>query len=210
MNGLAEQVPSPRARAAETKRARSRAALLAAGGRLFRQQGWLGTRMEDIARVAGLSAATAYNHFESKHHLIGTIYAPLFLPLQQRAEQSLAAGRPIVEVVREVVYDFAALARSEQQLTTALISAVSEVTNRVGKPVSENDPRLLVPFPLPLRDVIAEGQRRGELRSVPDAADAALFLTNALMVRVVTFPAESVQETADLTLAFLLGAYLPR
>ena len=210
MNGLAEQAPSPRARAAETKRTRSRAALLEAAGRLFRDQGWLGTRMEDIAHEAGLSAATAYNHFESKHHLIGAVYAPLFLPLQERAESSLAAGRPIIDVIHDLVYDIAELARREQQLTTALVGAMSEVIGRIGEPVSANDPRVLVPFPRPLRDVIAEGQRRGELRPDLDAAQAAAFLTTALLMRLGTRPEQSAQETADLTLAFLFGAFVPR
>lgn len=201
---------SSRARAARTKRARSREKLLEAGGRLFRERGWLGTRMEDIAREAGLSPATAYNHFESKHHLIAVVYAPVFAPLLDYAEEAIAAGGPVVDALHDVVLQAARLARREQHLTIALMTAVMEATNKVGMPVSLNDPRVLVPFPRPVHALIAEGQRRGELRTVLDADDAAAFITNAMLLRVLSRPAESAEKTAELTLTFLLGALAPR
>lgn len=200
---------SPRARAAETKRTRSRQKLLDAGGRLFRERGWVGTRMEDIAHEAGLSPATAYNHFESKYHLIGAVYAPVFEPVQEHAAQVIAAGGPVVDALRAVVLEAATLARVEQRLTVALLGAVMEVTHRVGAPVSANDPRVLVPFPRPIRTLIAEGQRRGELLPTPDADDASAFMTNAMLLRVMTRPDEPAGVTADITLTFLLGGMLP-
>lgn len=211
MIGLAEpgRAESSRARAAETKRTRSRAGLLEAGGRLFRERGWVGTRMEDIAHEAGLSPATAYNHFESKHHLIGAIYAPIFWPVLEHAERAIAAGDPVVDALRAVVLQAATLARDEQDLTVALLGAVTEVTNKIGAPVSANDPRVLVPFPFPVRDLIAEGQRRGELKPFPDAPDAAAFMVNAMLLRLMTCPGESAEETARITLVFLLGGMLP-
>lgn len=201
---------SSRARAAETKRTRSRERLLEAGSHLFRERGWLGTRIEDIAREAGLSPATAYNHFESKHHLIATVYAPYFWRVQENVDQAIAAGGPIIDAIRATVLEMATLARTEQPLTVAFIGAVSEVTNRVGPPVSENDPRVLVPFPRPLRDLIDEGQRRGDLTGDVDALDASVFMTNAMFLRVMTRRVETARQTADITLTFLLGGLLPR
>jgi hypothetical protein len=130
--------------------------------------------------------------------------------VQESADQAIASGAPTVEAIRTTVLAMATLARTEQPLTVAFIGAVSEVTNRVGAPVSENDPRVLVPFPRPLRDLIAEGQRRGELTSQVDALDASVFMTNAMFLRVVTRRVETAQQTADLTLTFLLGGLLPR
>ncbi|HEY4418069.1 MAG TPA: TetR family transcriptional regulator, partial [Pseudonocardia sp.] len=57
----------PRARAAQTKRDRTRRALLDAADTAFASHGWANARMEDIAAAAGVSAATAYNHFPTKH-----------------------------------------------------------------------------------------------------------------------------------------------
>ena len=70
----------PRARAAQTKRDRTRRALLDAADATFGSRGWANTRMEDVAAAAGVSAATAYNHFPSKHVLVGCVYSPLVRP----------------------------------------------------------------------------------------------------------------------------------
>jgi AcrR family transcriptional regulator len=67
----------PRSRAARTKRNRTRQALLVAAEEIFGSQGWRSARMEDIAARAGVSPATAYNHFPSKQALVGQVFAPL-------------------------------------------------------------------------------------------------------------------------------------
>jgi AcrR family transcriptional regulator len=65
-----------RARAARTKRTRTRASLLAAADSAFSARSWQATRMEDVAAAAGVSTATAYNHFPTKHSLVGQVFAP--------------------------------------------------------------------------------------------------------------------------------------
>src|SRR6478609_5997032 len=84
----------PRARAARTKRDRTRRALLDAADSAFGSRGWARTRVEDIAQSAGVSAATAYNHFPTKHALLAQVYAPIINPLLVQARQDIAAGRP--------------------------------------------------------------------------------------------------------------------
>ena len=66
-----DRAAESRARAARTKRDRTRAALLSAADPAFAARGWARTRVEDIASAAGVSNATAYNHFPTKHVLIG-------------------------------------------------------------------------------------------------------------------------------------------
>ena len=58
-----------RSRRADGK-ARVRAGLLSAARRLFARQGVTATTMDDIARLAGVSRATAFNYFPSKHLLL--------------------------------------------------------------------------------------------------------------------------------------------
>ncbi|MGH3613833.1 MAG: TetR family transcriptional regulator [Pseudonocardia sp.] len=54
-----------RARVAQTGRDRTRRALLGAADTAFGSRGWARTRAEDVAAAAGVSAATAYNHFRT-------------------------------------------------------------------------------------------------------------------------------------------------
>ena len=91
-----ERASESRARAARTKRDRTRAALLGAADPAFAARGWARTRVEDIASAAGVSNATAYNHFPSKHALIGHVYAPLVQTLRTQAYRDIAAGRPVI------------------------------------------------------------------------------------------------------------------
>jgi AcrR family transcriptional regulator len=52
--------------------------LLEAAERLFAERGWAATRVEDVAREARLSPATAYNYFPTKHALISGAYAAVW------------------------------------------------------------------------------------------------------------------------------------
>src|SRR3954454_13832668 len=91
----------PRARAARTKRDRTRRALLDAADSAFGSRGWARTRVEDIAQSAGLSAATAYNHFPTKHALLALVYAPIISLLLVQARQYVAAGRQVIEALSD-------------------------------------------------------------------------------------------------------------
>ena len=54
-------------------KARVRAGLLGAARGLFARQGVAATTMDDIARVAAVSRATAFNYFPSKHLLLAAL-----------------------------------------------------------------------------------------------------------------------------------------
>ena len=45
--------------------------------RLFDEQGYLGVRVEDIARAAGVSRATFYKHFAERDEILGELFAQL-------------------------------------------------------------------------------------------------------------------------------------
>ena len=66
---LASRTPSRRA----DGKARVRAALLGAARTLFARQGVAATTVDDIARVARVSRATAFNYFPSKQALLGVL-----------------------------------------------------------------------------------------------------------------------------------------
>src|SRR3954462_3343774 len=89
----------PRARAARTKRDRTRRALLDAADSAFGSRGWARTRVEDVAQSAGVSAATAYTPFPTKHALLAQVYAPIINPLLAAAREDITAGRPVPEAL---------------------------------------------------------------------------------------------------------------
>ena len=83
-----------RDRAARTKRLRSRTALITAADATFSARGWTNTRIEDVAALAGVSTATAYNHFPTKHALLAAVYAPYLHTLVRRPSTRSLTGGP--------------------------------------------------------------------------------------------------------------------
>lgn len=201
-----------RERAARTKRERSRRAVLAAAAELFAAQGWLPTRLEDVARRAGVSTATAYNHFPTKHALISHVYAPLVAPPIERARTLLVEGRDVVEVLEEHVRDLAATIREHEALTVPFVFAVQDHSARTGRapdPGDHDDPRIIAPLAQMLVELIVRGQADGVLRPFPPGRDFATQVLNLLLLRVMNRRGEPAEETAEIVLTVLFGALRP-
>jgi AcrR family transcriptional regulator len=202
----------PRARAAQTKRDRTRRALLDAADATFGARGWANTRMEDVAAAAGVSAATAYNHFPSKHVLVGCVYGPLVRPLLSEAQRDIAVGRPVVDALTDQIRALARISQRNRKLTAAFWSAVEEYTIRVSgppDPMDDIDPRTLAPVPEPLRILIEHGQCSGELRPFPSALEASGMVVNLLLLRSINRSEEPAEHTAEVLLTVLFGMLRP-
>jgi len=186
--------------------------LLDAADSAFGSRGWARTRVEDIAQSAGVSAATAYNHFPTKHALLAQVYAPIINPLLAAARQDIAAARPVMESLSDQVKALCRLCARNRTLTSAYFAAASEYTIKVGAlPHRDDDadPRTLVPITEALELIIGHGQGLGELRSYPSARDLAELLVDTLLVRNVNRPDESHETTAELLLTVMFGALRP-
>jgi AcrR family transcriptional regulator len=202
----------PRARAARTKRQRTRRALLESADALFATRGWNQTRVEDVAAAAGVSPATAYNHFPTKHALIGTVYAPLLRPLVLSAEQDRRAGRPVVEALSEQVRALSRTTARNRTLTKALALAMLDYTARTTAPPDPRDggdPRNLAPMTTAIQGLIEDGQRSGELHSFPPAAELSGMVINLLLVRSLNRPDETAEQRAEMLLTVMFGALKP-
>jgi AcrR family transcriptional regulator len=202
----------PRVRAAQTKRDRTRRALLDAAEAAFSARGWGNTRMEDVAAAAGVSPATAYNHFPSKHALVGAVYGPLIRPLLTQAERDLAAGRSVVDALCDQVKALARISHRYRRLTSAFWSAVQEYTIKVSgppDPSDELDPRTLAPLPEAIRVLLEHGQRTGELRAFPSAVEVSGLVINLLLLRSINRPEEPPEVTTELLQTVMFGMLRP-
>jgi len=192
-----DSAAAARLRAAETKRDRSRAAILAAAARLFARQGWYPTSVEAIAKAAGVGTATVYNHFASKNLIAGHVFVPLVASV-------LADPRwadpdvPASDALRSFITDLATAARLNTPLTVAFLEALNDSTARYGATVTHADPRSLLPLPALLTGIIQRGQDSGVFLPAPAAPEAGPLFVNMLLLRVFTRPKESAEETADL------------
>jgi AcrR family transcriptional regulator len=207
-----DRASESRARAARTKRDRTRAALLGAADPAFAARGWARTRVEDIASAAGVSSATAYNHFPTKHVLIAHVYAPLLRSLRTQAYRDITAGRPSVPALTDHLRALVRISWRHRGLTAALAAAIADYAVKVGRPPDphdENDPRVLAPVGEVLVELIRRGQQAGELRVWPPAEEIGTMLADLLLVRAVGRQHDPPEVTAELMLTLLFGALRP-
>jgi AcrR family transcriptional regulator len=205
-SGGVDESLDPRQRSAQTRRRRTKDSLVKAAQARFADLGWQATRIEDVAKDAGVGVATAFSHF-SKQSLLGHAYRPIIEPLLQRATEDVAHNRDPVEALTRHVHELAQIGRKHQKLTISLLAAVQEQTISVGgqpKPDDRSDVRSIVPLTKPMIELIAHGQRTGTFRADPPSADVGAYHTNALLLRIMTWPQESASATAELVLSQVL------
>jgi AcrR family transcriptional regulator len=201
-----------RARAARTKRTRTRAALIAAADAAFSTRGWAATRVEDIAAEAGVSAATAYNHFPTKHVLIGVVFAPHVATLLVQADRDIARQRPVLEALSDQIDALARLSYYHRGLTAAFTAAVLEYTIRTEHTpdaADDLDPRNVVPMIAPLLRLVSYGQESGQLREDPSALEISSAVVNLLLVRSLNHKDEPAEATAELLRTLLFRTMAP-
>lgn len=201
-----------RARAARTKRTRTRAALIAAADAAFSTRGWAATRVEDIAAEAGVSAATAYNHFPTKHVLIGVVFAPHVATLLVQADRDITRQRPVLEALSDQIDALARLSYYHRGLTAAFTAAVLEYTIRTEHTpdaADDLDPRNVVPMIAPLLRLVSYGQESGQLREDPSALEISSAVVNLLLVRSLNHKDEPAEATAELLRTLLFRTMAP-
>lgn len=180
---------SPRQRAAETKRRRTRVALLDAATAVFSEQGWE-ARMEDVAQRAGIGAATAYNHFPSKVGLMMQTFDHLMQPYQERAAEAIETEiDPIFAVTRHVTEMTHNLGKSHKNLVRAYIAAVAESSSRSIGPLIINGGEFLsyATPEEPLVNLIAYGQEKKVFRADIIAPSVGAYHTYAALWSIATF-----------------------
>jgi AcrR family transcriptional regulator len=94
-------MPAPR----WTRRKEARPAeLLAAALELFVERGYAATRLEDVARRAGVSKGTVYLYFPGKEDLFKAVVREGLVPLLERGEKVVAEHEgSAVDLIRELV-----------------------------------------------------------------------------------------------------------
>ena len=155
------------------------AEIIAAALASFAERGFAATRLDDIARRAGVTRGTLYLYFPSKEELFKAVVRQRLLPVLEHGEQMMAMAGDIPTAV----------------LLARLIEAFPDKV--IGTPISAI-PKLVISeagnFPdlarfyldevigrgrRLLKAVIARGVARGEFRAVPDDA---FFLVVAPML----------------------------
>jgi AcrR family transcriptional regulator len=151
--------PAVRSRRADGK-ARVRAELLSVARRLFARRGVAATTMDDIARLAGVSRATAFNYFPSKNLLLQTLVHEMEARFLQVIDAQLATPASAAERIGALFSWTARRVSDTPELSRVLIGA-SETTFGATRDSGVRTARVH----RALMRVLAAGRREGNVRA---------------------------------------------
>jgi len=167
-------------RAADTERTR---AIVAAARREFAARGFAATRIDDIARAAGVAKGTIYLYFDSKAALFEGVVRGHLVPQLEAAEAMVAAHDGAVEELLGHLLHTLCQTVLETDLREVIRLLIAEgrnfpeITAFYHREVVSRGMRLL-------GDLIRRGEARGEFRTT-GAADMPQIIMAPLMVGAI-------------------------
>jgi AcrR family transcriptional regulator len=172
--GGATQHPAPTPRAAkneeirglrERKKVRLRQQIIETSIRLFRKRGYENTRVEDIVQILEISQPTFFRYFPSKDAVLREVGRRGFACIKEHLETELSSKASTAERLREMYHGMAEEVESDRPLWRAVV--LSGAMDPVRSPEMRQPEEIAVSL---LREILAEGQKRGEItRSFPVA-----------------------------------------
>ncbi len=147
---------------------RSRALILDAADAAFREAGYNGTSMEEIANRAGLTRKTLYNLFASKEEIALWLIARVEAEPEPLYRARIEANEDFFTLIEKVLLDSAGWCVANPSLARLALSPAERPTLEppAGRPS----------FQRLVRDVVVLGQRQGKVRSDEDPDFMALVL----------------------------------
>jgi len=130
--------------------------------------------VRSITKAAGVTEGALYRHYESRGHLLGAVFAELVRPMVAEKEALVAMRAPIDDRLREWVR--CTYARFDKDPDGfAYIFLTTHTLPKEYQRLSGRQSELL-------RELLAQGQALGVVRSIPADVAAALFVGLLLSV----------------------------
>jgi AcrR family transcriptional regulator len=142
----------------ERKKARLRQQIIDTSIRLFRRRGYEKTRIDDIVRVLEISQPTFFRYFPSKDAVLREVGRRGFACIKEHLETELSNEASTGERLRRMYHDMAREVASDRPLWRAVV--LSGAMDPVRSPEMRRPEETAVSL---LRDILAEGQKRGEI-----------------------------------------------
>jgi TetR/AcrR family transcriptional repressor of nem operon len=174
---------------------------------VFWSRGYNGASTRDLERTMGIGAGSLYAAFGNKDGLFVAAldrYIEQFAPLRQALRESVAAGTPVKDALREWFRVVRERISADSHHGCLAVKAAMERGGQDPE-VAARVHRLFTGLEAALIEVIARGQERGEITSDRTPQDLARFLVMALnglrLLRLV----HPDRDAADAALEVALG-----
>lgn len=155
----------------ERKKARLRQQIIDTSIRLFRKRGYENTRVEDIVQVLEISQPTFFRYFPSKDAVLREVGRRGFHCIKQHLETELSSHATTAERLRRMYAGMAREVESDRPLWRAMV--LSGAMDPVRSPEMRRPEEIAVSL---LTEILAEGQKRGEITRAFPVAHLAEFM----------------------------------
>lgn len=142
----------------ERKKARLRQEILETGLRLFRERGYENTRVDDIVQVLEISQPTFFRYFPSKDALLREVGRRAFARQAESLRTELSSKATTAQSLRRFYETLAEVTEVGRPLWQAVILAGA--MDAVRSPELRGAEQATVSL---LREILAQGQKRGEI-----------------------------------------------
>jgi AcrR family transcriptional regulator len=191
----------------ERKKIEVRARIFDAARELFTQRGFQGTTVDEIAAAADVAPATFFNYFQSKQALLDLMTGEVVDYLHALTTQHLEGRGSSADRLRGFI---ASAAESIAESRGIARDVLIEFMRNDAKPDGPHPylHRLQAPFV----DLIAEGQRQGEMRTDHDAtflAQMAFGMMNSAITSWLADPDYPVEKGLVEATEFALSTLQP-
>jgi AcrR family transcriptional regulator len=198
-----DQVGPARARVSPVERR-----ILAAAVRLFAEQGFDGTSVQEIVEEASVTKGALYHYFESKNDLLFEIYHTLIARQLSDLDRVLDARLPPRETVRALIAELVESTAGYIDEVKVWVREMNKLDGRRMDAVRAERRRYHVAF----RKVIGDAQRDGVFSAVASAGTVTLIVFGMINEMPVWYRAGGSKSPAEIAAelsAFVLAALEP-
>jgi len=155
----------------ERKKARLRQQIIKTAVRLFRKRGYENTRVDDIVEILEISQPTFFRYFPSKDAVLRDVGRQGYACISEHLRSELSTEATTAERLRRLYEGLAREAESDRRLWQAVVLA--GVMDPVRSPEIRGPESVAVGL---LREILAQGQKRGEITRAFPVVHLAEFM----------------------------------
>lgn len=155
----------------ERKKARLRQEIIKTAIKLFRKKGYEKTRVDDIVQILEISQPTFFRYFPSKDAVLREVGRRGYACIKEHLETELSSDAPTAQRLRRMYQGMAHEVESDRTLWRAVV--LSGAMDPVRSPEMRRPEETAVTL---LSEVLAEGQKRGEITRAFPVAHLAQFM----------------------------------
>jgi len=155
----------------ERKKVRLRQQIIDTSIRLFRKRGYENTRIDDIVQILEISQPTFFRYFPSKDAVLREVGRRGFACMKEHLETELSSRASTTERLREMYHTMAGEVESDRPLWQAVV--LSGAMDPVRSPEMRQPEEITESL---LQEILAEGQKRGEITRIFPAVHLAEFM----------------------------------